>query len=456
MSMINIGCGAGFSGDRFDAALPILKDMKTRDGPCYLVYEVLAERTLALAQTQRKKAPDKGYSQYLDAYLRPSLKLAKVQGTSIVTNMGAANPLGAGQAVQALALELGVDDLKIAVVLGDDLLANFSPDTLRSFETTEGITLPDSPIIAANAYLGARPIADALATGADIVLVGRSTDSALFLGPLIHEFGWSETDFDLLATGTICGHLLECGGQVSGTYFADPGFKDVPDLANAGFPIAEVTATGDLTITKPQDTGGCVTTATVTEQLLYEMHDPSAYLVPDCIADVSHVRLCETAPNRVAVSGIKGHAPTQTLKATLCTDAGWMAEAELSYAGPNALARARLAGDIVRKRLDRLQHNHETRIEILGTGALLDNADGTRAASTICDPNAEYRLRIAGRRPDRAAAAALADEVLSLYCSGPAGGGGYRRHIVPELATASVLIPRDQIEPHVTHMVLST
>ncbi len=456
MSKVHIGCGAGFSGDRFDAALPILEDMKSRSGPRYLVYEVLAERTLALAQTQRKKDASKGYSPYLDNYLRLSLKAAKDQGVRIVSNIGAANPLGAGHAVQTLARELGIKDLSIAVVLGDDLLRTQSEPTLRSFDTMEGIPLADAPLIAANAYLGARPIAKALATGADIVLVGRTTDSALFLGPLIHEFGWSEADLDLLATGTICGHLLECGGQVSGTYFADPGFKDVPDLANAGFPIAEITAAGELTITKPQNTGGCVTPATVTEQLLYEMHNPAAYLVPDCIADVSNLSLTQTAPNRVKVSGIKGHSPPPTLKATLCTDAGWLAEAELSYAGPNALARVRLAADIIRQRLDQLQHNHETRIEILGTGAILDAANGTRSARATFDPNSEYRLRAAGRRPDLATAKALADEVLSLYCSGPAGGGGYRRQIVPELATASILIPREHVEPHVTIEVLST
>ena len=252
MKTVHIGCGAGFSGDRFDAALPILEDMKSRKGPCYLVYEVLAERTLALAQVQRRKNPILGCSPYLENYLRLSLAQAHAQNVRIVSNLGAAH------ATLKLAHELGLKGIKIAVVTGDDLLTTHAPDKLRSFETMEGIAIPDQPLVAANAYLGARPIAQALATDTDIVLVGRTTDSALFLGPLIHEFGWAEDAFDHLAAGTICGHLLECGGQVSGTYFADPGFKDVPDLANAGFPIAEMNADGKLTITKPSNTGGMV------------------------------------------------------------------------------------------------------------------------------------------------------------------------------------------------------
>ena len=446
---VHIGCGAGFMGDRFDAALPILASMARRKGPKYLMYEVLAERTLAVAQQLRRSNPDAGYSPYLDHYIRPALTEAKRLGVKIISNMGAANPVGAAKRVRAIADELGIENLKIAVVTGDDVTAHMTTEEIIATPTMEGIGFEGRPIIAANVYLGARCIADALATGADVVLVGRTTDSALALGPLIHEFGWAANDWDRLAVGTICGHLLECGGQVSGTYFADPGFKDVPDLARAGFPIAEVEADGTLTITKPEGTGGLVSRATVTEQLLYEMHDPAAYLVADCVADVSQVRLSEDGADRIAVTGVRGHPAPPTLKTTVCVDNGWMAEAEMTYAGPNALARAELAGDIVLERLGLLGINEPARIDIVGTGSVLDGGKPERRAARTLPTTGEYRMRVASMATERAAAQRVADEVQSLYCSGPAAGGGYRSHVTPQIATASILIQRERIEPHV-------
>ncbi|MEM6932961.1 MAG: acyclic terpene utilization AtuA family protein, partial [Pseudomonadota bacterium] len=269
-SKVHIGCGAGFAGDRFDACLPVLSALAKHDGPRYLIFEVLAERTLALAQQIRRGDPDRGYSPYLDHYLSNALGPAMASGVRIVSNMGAANPLGAARRAHVLAHDLGLRAPKIAVVTGDDLAEVMSESEIREAPTLEGTDFAGRSLIAANAYLGARPVAEALATAADIVLVGRTTDSALVLGPLIHEFGWEERDWDRLAAGTVAGHLLECGAQVTGAYFADPGKKDVPDLARVGFPIAEIASDGEMTITKPKGTGGCVTTATVTEQLLYE------------------------------------------------------------------------------------------------------------------------------------------------------------------------------------------
>lgn len=446
---VHIGCGAGFAGDRFDAALPILASMAHREGPRYLIYEVLGERTLAIAQKQRRHDPAAGASPYLEAYLRPSLAEARSLGVRIVTNMGAANPEGAAMQVAELARGLGVEGLRIAAVVGDDLKDRLSAEDLGRYEVIEGGGIAGRPVIAANAYLGAGPTSKALATGADIVLVGRSTDSALALGPLMHEYGWAADDWARLAAGTVCGHLLECGGQVSGTYFADPGFKDVPDLAHAGFPIAEVARDGSMVITKPEGTGGCVTRATVTEQLLYEMHDPSSYLVADCVADVTGVALTDLGPDRISVTGTLGRPAPPTLKATICVDAGWLAEAELTYAGPNALARADLAGAVVRERLAHLGINLPVRIETMGTLTVHDGGSAERRARRAPDPDGEYRLRVAAQTVDRASAERIADEVLSLYCSGPAAGGGYRRHITEELSTVSLLIPRTEIEPYV-------
>ena len=437
-------------GDRFDAALPILADMATRDGPRYLIYEVLAERTLAVAQGLRRADPAAGYSPYLDNYIRPALAEALRHGVRIVSNMGAANPAGAARRIHEIAAELGLAP-RIAIVTGDDLLTTMTEADILSAPTMEGIGFEGRPLLAANAYLGARPIAEALATGADIVLVGRTTDSALALGPLIHEYGWAADAWDELAAGTLCGHILECGGQASGTYFADPGFKDVPDLANAGFAMAEVAADGGFVITKPRDTGGCVTRATVTEQILYEMHDPAAYLVADCITDITALTLAKDGPDRIRVEGVRGHPAPPTLKATVCVENGWMAEAGMTYAGPNALARARLAGEVVRERLERRGTNEPLRIEIEGTGVVLGSGlhDPAPARDPL-DPWSEYRMRVAGQASERRAAQAIADEVQSLYCSGPAGGGGYRCHVTPQIATASILVPRGQIEDAVT------
>ena len=312
-----------------------------------------------------------------------------------------------------------------------------------------GLTLDDRPIIAANVYLGARPVAEAIATGADVVLVGRTTDSALALGPLIHEFGWAADAWDQLAHGTLAGHLLECGGQVTGCYFADPGFKDVPDLANAGFPIAECHADGTFTITKRLGTGGLVNRQTVTEQLLYEMHDPAAYLVPDVTLDCTSVMLDEEKPDHVRVSGARGHPAPQTLKATICVDGGWLGEAFMTYSGPNARARAELAGDIVRTRLTSHGSNAPLRVEIVGTGATLHGGHPATMARPDLSPDAEYTVRVARLSEMRGTAQQAIDEVMMLYCSGPAAGGGYRASVTPQVATASILIPRKMVEPHV-------
>ncbi|MEM9138562.1 MAG: acyclic terpene utilization AtuA family protein [Pseudomonadota bacterium] len=447
---VHIGCGAGFMGDRFDASLSILADMATRDGPKYLMFEVLAERTLAVAQNLRRDDPAKGYSPYLDHYIRPALAKAKAQGVTIVSNMGAANPVGAARRVLAIAAEQGIEGLSVATVTGDDLTETIPMAEIAAMPTMEGIGLDGRPIIAANAYLGARPVADAVATGADVVLVGRTTDSALALGPLIHEFSWAEDELDPLAQGTTAGHLLECGGQVTGCYFADPGFKDVPSLAQAGFPIAEVDATGGFTITKPAGTGGMVTRQTVTEQLLYEMHDPSAYLVPDVTLDCTELTATETGPDRVRVEGAKGHAPPPSLKATLSVDGGWLGEGFLTYSGPNALARADLAGQIVRERLTAHGLNEPVRVETLGTLATLDGGSAPKREARTLPTDGEYTVRVALQSVDKARAQMVCDELMMLYCSGPAGGGGYRGSVTSQIATASVLIPRERIEPHVT------
>ena len=448
MSEVHIGCGAGFAGDRFDAAVPIVSALANVKGERFLIYEVLAERTLAIAQRLKRENPDQGYSPFLDVYLPLVLADCHRHGIRIVTNMGAANPLGAARRVHALARGLGIRGLKVAAVTGDDLLATLSEHDIRREPIIEGIALDDRPIVAANAYLGARPVADALATGAHVVLVGRTTDAALSLGPLMHVHGWQAGDLDLLAQGTACGHLLECGAQVSGAYFPDPGFKDVPDFDRVGFPIAEVEADGSLVITKPPGTGGLVSRATVIEQLLYEVHDPHNYLTPDVVLDIGDVEVMEAGANRVGVSGARGKAPPSTLKATVCVDAGWLGEGEISYAGPNALARAELAASVVRARCRAIGIGEPVRVEVLGSGAIFDSNGRTRRPPSASAAE-EYRVRAAVRSANRKVAQQVSDEVLSLYCSGPAGGAGVRQHVSPQVSTASILIDRKRVKAQV-------
>ena len=441
---VYIGCGAGFAGDRFDAAAAIIAELASRDAPKYLMFECLAERTLASAQLEKLKDPSKGYSPFLDQYFSRHLGAAMSAGVKIVSNLGAAHPISGAQRVREIAAEQGLKPPRVAVVMGDDLSETMSEVEIRDLPLMDGQDVIHRTMRAANVYLGAEPVAEAAATGADVILVGRTTDSALALGPLMHEYGW--TDLDRLAAGTIAGHLLECGAQVSGAYFADPGKKDVPDLARVGFPIAEVQEDGSFVITKPKGTGGLVDRATVTEQLLYEMHDPAAYLVPEASCDVTGLTLSDDGENRIRVGGVKGHARPEKLKATVSVDFGWMAEAEISYAGIGALARTQLAGEIVETRMREAGVTEEIAFDIIGGGATF----GRGAKQFVNDAgDGDYRLRLSIITDDKATAQLLNDELYHLYCSGPSAGGGIRNALIPQMATASVMVPRDLVSPRI-------
>lgn len=436
-----IGNGAGFSGDRLDAAEPVVRTLIARGGPAAMTFETLAERTLALGVLARETNPETGFEPALLPLLRPVLGLCLGAGIPIIGNFGAANPRGAGVAIARLASELGLPTPRIAVLDGDDVRDLLDDPRIA----WEGGARPARPIIAANAYLGAFPIAEALRDGAQIVVTGRIADPALALGPLIAHFGWGETDWDALAAGTLAGHLLECGAQVTGGYFGDPGVKDVPAPEAIGFPIAEVTAEGTITIGKADTPGGLVDRRTVTEQILYEVHDPAAYLTPDVTLDVTGVTVEETARDRVTVRGARGHARPPTLKATVSTEGAYLGEGEITYAGPNAQARARLAAATVKARVAALPIR--LRIDLLGLQAVFDSDDGARGGAL--GPDGEVRVRLAALAEDRAAAEAAAREVLSLYCCGPAGGGGVRTAVTRRVATTSALIPRDLVHPRI-------
>ncbi|MGH6728494.1 MAG: acyclic terpene utilization AtuA family protein, partial [Pseudolabrys sp.] len=291
-------------------------------------------------------------------------------------------------------------------------------------------------------------IAEALDRGADIVVTGRVADPALALGPLLHVFRWRADDWDRLAAGTLTGHLLECGAQVSGGYFADPGYKDVPGLAEVGYPIGEIEADGTIVIGKPPGTGGRVDRLTVTEQILYEIHDPAAYLAPDVVLDLTAVEAAEIGKDRVRIIGARGKPAPERLKATVCVDGGLLGEAEISYAGPNAAARAQLAADVICQRVRRRAPALAVRVDAIGARSVLGAGD--KAPDLSAAPGNDIRLRFAAQSEDAAQVKLLLDEVEALYCAGPAGGAGVRRHVTPRLFSASCLIERCHATPRVT------
>ncbi len=327
---------------------------------------------------------------------------------------------------------------------GDDVLAAVSGSDFPILETGQPASGFGRPFLSANAYTGAGPIVSALAAGADVILTGRAADPAMFLAPQIHEFGWSMDDWQRLGRGTLVGHLMECGGQVTGGYFADPGYKEVPDLANLGFPIAEVAQDGDAVITKLAGTGGAVTEATCKEQLLYEVHDPSAYLQPDVIADFSRVCLTQIGRDRVRVTGGTGNPRTGSLKVSLGYVDSYVGEGQISYAGPGAEARGRLALEILETRLVQASQRYsETRGELIGVNAILSG--GVPGDNTARD----VRLRFAARADSLADARLIGDEVESLYLNGPAAGGGATKSVREIVAIVSTLIPEDLVSPHI-------
>ncbi len=440
-SHLHIACAAGFSGDRTDAAGPVVDALIASGAPSVLIFETLAERTLALAQLARRQDPDAGYEPLLDAMLAPVLARCIRHGIRIVSNFGAANPRGAALRIRALARELGLPAPPIAVVSGDDVSG---PSHRAALHERLGQALDDRTVVSANAYLGAEPIAQALAAGAQIVVCGRVSDPSLAVGPAMAHYGWAADDWDRLARATMAGHLLECGAQVTGGYYADPGLKDVAGLHRLGYPIARIEPDGHCTIGKPPGTGGLVSEHTVKEQLLYEVHDPAAYLTPDVVADLSDAQVEETGPDQVRLSGVRGHERTATLKVNVCFESGWLAEGEISYAGVRAEARARLAAEVLRERLKEVG---PLRADLVGVASVFGDDGGRWLASQPEGDARDVRLRVALRHADRASAERLAREVVALYTCGPAGGGGVRTALRPTLGTLSCLLPRESVQP---------
>ena len=376
---------------------------------------------------------------HLQRRMHALLPACRAAGTTIVTNMGAANPRAAAQRTVEIARALGLKGLKVACIEGDDVSGVVARD--QPFMDEPG-KLSDiaMPVVGMNAYLGADAIIPALEAGADVVIGGRLADPSMFLAPLAHRFGWDAMDTRLMGAGTLIGHLMECGMQITGGYFADPGLKDIANLDRCGYPIAEVNADGSAVITKLADSGGSVTPATVKEQLLYEVHDPSRYLTPDVTADFSKVQIASVGADRIRISNAGGDTRPPTLKVTVGFDDGFQGEAGISYAGPGAQARGELAAGIAGYRLREVHGiKSNLRIDLNGVNSLFATAGAGGSEAE------DVRLHVALRSATREDAELMLWEVESLLCCGPAGGGGYRGSIVPCVMTKSVLIDRDLV-----------
>jgi hypothetical protein len=437
-----LGTGAGFSADRLDPAIDLV-----RDGALdAIVFECIGERTLAFGHRDRMADPDRGYNPLLERRLRAVLPDCVANGTTLITNMGVANPDAAVAKAVETARDLGLAGVKIAAIGGDDVTNLVAEETELD---QPGLRICDvgRTMVGANAYLGIEAILPALEADADIVITGRVADPSLFLAPLCHAFGWRLDDWSTLGAGTLVGHLMECAAQVTGGYFADPGRKDVPDLAHVGFPIAEVDADGRAVITKLDRAGGEVSERTVKEQLLYEVHDPCAYVTPDVVADFSQTTIEVIGKNRVRVGKAGGAARPEKLKATVAFDGGFLAEAGVSYAGRGAGRRAALARDILEERMAEISGNQAPlRLDLIGERSLHHTAGVAAEAPTIDDLR-DVRVHAALRTDNREVAEHLLWEVEALLCCGPAGGGGYRGQILPSVLTHSTFLDRDRVQP---------
>ncbi|WP_219837239.1 acyclic terpene utilization AtuA family protein [Paenibacillus sp. R14(2021)] len=444
MRTIRIGAGQGFYGD---SILPAL-ETAARGNVQYLCFDSLAELTLAILQKDRQRDPSLGYAADIGRQMKELLPIAKANGIRVITNAGGMNPAGAAREVARIAKELGLGGLKLAVVAGDDVYADI--DALREQGASlahleDGREIADirDRIVFANAYLGAKPIVEALRAGADVVITGRTTDSALFLAPYIYEFSIRPKDWHRLAQGVLMGHLLECSGQAAGGNFSG-SWQAVEELERIGFPIAEVSEDGAFILTKTEGTGGLVSVDTVKEQLLYEIHDPFAYVTPDVVLNVTEVQLEAVGGNRVRVTGARGKKRPDTLKIVMGYTDGWLGQAIWGYSWPDALAKAQAAGRIIRKQIERTGlMADEIRTDYIGYNSL----HGPLAAPPAEELNEVY-VRIAVRTKSSAEAAKLGRLVPPLMLSGPPAMGAFLGMMKPRelLGMWSCLVPRGLIE----------
>jgi hypothetical protein len=440
--MIRIANGQGFWGDWLEAPVRLVEQ-----GPIdFLVLDYLAEITMSILQKQKEADTKLGYARDFPPLLARIERMLKERDVKVIANAGGVNPVACAQEVRRVA-----PSLKVAVVLGDDVFMRLDDflgagHQMKNMDTAEPLGSIRDRILSANAYIGTFPLAEALATGADVVIAGRSTDTALSLAPMVHRFGWKHDEFDKLAAGTIAGHIVECGAQCTGGN-CQVDWQTIPDLANIGYPIIEADPDGAFTITKHPGTGGRITSDVIKEQLLYELGDPQNYITPDCVADFTSIHLKDTGPGRVSVSGIRGRMRPDMLKLSIAYSYGWKAIGTLVYSAPQALEKAKAADRIVRERLSQLGLSFdEIYTEFFGVNA----CHGPVAVANSDPPEVQVRIGVRGQ--DRTAIDRFSRELVPLVLSGPPTGTGFgdgRPPVREVVAYWPALIPRELIETRV-------
>lgn len=445
---VRVASGQGFWGDDLEAPV-----RQVEQGPIdYLMLDYLAEVTMSIMQKQRSRDPSAGYAKDFVPLMERIFPTCVEKGVRVVTNAGGVNPVGCAEALVEAGRAAGVaGKAKVGLVTGDDLMDRLDDlleqgHELKNMETGAPLSEIRGQVQSANAYIGAAPIVKALGMGADVIVTGRSTDTALTYGPLMHEFGWAPDDWDRIAAGVIAGHINECGAQCTGGNCMVDWWK-IPHMAELGFPIVEVSPDGSFVVTKHDGTGGRVTRASVSEQILYEMGDPTEYITPDVIADFTTIQLDEVGPDRVKVHGVKGRHDTEFLKVSIAYSGGWKATGTLTYSWPDAAAKARGAARILRERLDRLGHRFdEVRIELVGW----DSTHGSLVGPPPADIP-EVQLRVGVRSSDREAVERFTREIAPLVLTGPpsvTGFAGGRPRVQEIMAYWPALIRKEAVQPH--------
>lgn len=419
--VVRVASGQGFWGDWLEAPRRQVEGGQVD----YLMLDYLAEVTMSIVQKQKERDPRMGYARDFIGAMESVFPAVAERGVKVIANAGGVNPMACADAVLAAAGKAGVrGKIRIGVVTGDDILDRLDTllaegHELKNMDTGEPLANIRDRVLSANAYIGSTPIVEALQRGANVVITGRSTDTALTMAPLRHEFGWAADDWNKLAAGIVAGHILECGAQCSGGNCLHD-WRNIPDLANVGYPIAEARADGTFAITKHDGTGGRVSVPSVTEQLVYEMGDPHAYITPDVVADFTSIRLAADGENRVKVHGITGGPPTPFLKVSIAYRAGYKAVGSLVYSWPDAMEKAELADRVLRERLDRLGLTFD---QVLSEFVGATSTHGPLAGDGRNAPEVQYRIGVRGG--DRAAVERFTREIAPLVLNGPPSVTGF-------------------------------
>ena len=445
--VVRVAAAQGFWGDSLDAPR-----RQVEGGPVdYVMLDYLAEVTMSILQKQKERDPEMGYARDFLGAIESMLPAVAGRGVRVVANAGGVNPIACAKAVRAVLEKNGASNVRIGVVLGDDLLPRIdelvtSGHALANMDTGQPLVTVRDRVLSANAYLGSTPIVEALQRGAGIVITGRSTDTALTMAPLRHEFGWGASDWDKLAAGIVAGHIIECGAQCSGGNCLFD-WRSIPDLADVGYPIVEGRQDGTFVVTKHPNTGGCVSVPGVTEQLVYEMGDPRSYITPDVVADFTTIQLEKEAPNRVRVFGVRGRPPTDKLKVSIAYRSGFKAVGSLVYAWPDALEKAQAADAVLRKRLDRLGLKFD---QILTEYVGVNATHGSLTPAATDAPEVQFRIGV--RSHDRAMVERFTREIAPLVLNGPpsvTGFAGGRPKVEEIVAYWPALIDKSVVRPTV-------